>query len=286
MSVTPSFTLASASCHIVFIPSATASALSASELARSFTNERADVYALGVMLHVALTGRVPIEGPTGSILLHQTRIREKLEPAPRPSLVAPGVPAALDELCARAIDMDRASRLASADELLKGLDAFLSSKDAGRESVVSRPPEASSSKRIVIAAASGAPRLLVRVSRWAARAAWRGYLRLGRRARVAVAAGLAAVVLVLVAGVLTTPRGWNGEPLPERLRRGKSAPALLWDTGRGFSRQMVWVPPGDFVMGAEDGPESHVADHGAGRSDRNGDPTGRSGRRVAQAAPR
>jgi serine/threonine-protein kinase len=48
------------------------------------------------------------------------------------------------------------------------------------------------------------------------------------------------------------PLGWGGEPLPEGMRRGPDAPVVIWATPGGVEIEMVWVPPGDFVMGSDE----------------------------------
>jgi serine/threonine-protein kinase len=52
------------------------------------------------------------------------------------------------------------------------------------------------------------------------------------------------------------PRGWFNEKLPDRLKEGKEKPLYLWDTGHGFEIELVYVPPGDFIMGSDD-PEAY-----------------------------
>ncbi len=47
--------------------------------------------------------------------------------------------------------------------------------------------------------------------------------------------------------------GWFDERLPKGLRKGREKPVYVWDTGKGIEIEMVYVPPGDFVMGADDG---------------------------------
>lgn len=47
--------------------------------------------------------------------------------------------------------------------------------------------------------------------------------------------------------------GWAGESLPRGMRLGDSQGLYLWDTGRGFELQMLYVPPGEFFMGSEAG---------------------------------
>jgi hypothetical protein len=96
----------------------------------SQVDERADVYALGVMLYSALVGgKVPYEGSTANIVMAQDGVRRKRIRAPRPSLVTAEVPAELDALCARAIEVDRDERLPSAEALTAGLDSYLEGPD-------------------------------------------------------------------------------------------------------------------------------------------------------------
>lgn len=48
-------------------------------------------------------------------------------------------------------------------------------------------------------------------------------------------------------------KGWFGEPLPERVRVGGERPLYIFDTKKGLEIELVYVPPGDFFMGAING---------------------------------
>jgi serine/threonine-protein kinase len=48
------------------------------------------------------------------------------------------------------------------------------------------------------------------------------------------------------------PLGWGGEQLPDGMRRGPEAPVVIWTARGGIAIEMVWVPPGEFVMGSDE----------------------------------
>jgi hypothetical protein len=45
------------------------------------------------------------------------------------------------------------------------------------------------------------------------------------------------------------------------MRRGAAKPLSLWDTGRGIEIEMVYVPPGPFIMGSERGAHDEQPQH-------------------------
>lgn len=75
---------------------------------------RADVYAAGVLLYELLTGRKPHEGESPI----QVAYKHVHEDVPAPSALAPGLPAYVDALVARATARDRGQRPADAGVLL------------------------------------------------------------------------------------------------------------------------------------------------------------------------
>ena len=110
---------------------------------------RADVYALGCLLFKLLTGEVPFpkDGEAARLYAHLN------DPPPAPSLYAPEVPMALDDVVVRAMSKEPGDRYPSAGDLGRAAVAALSGERptfpertvatgaaATRESVAPEPP--------------------------------------------------------------------------------------------------------------------------------------------------
>lgn len=74
---------------------------------------KADVYALACVLYECLTATQPYRADSVSVLITS----HLMEPPPRPSLAAPGLPPALDEVIARGMAKQPDDRFATAGEL-------------------------------------------------------------------------------------------------------------------------------------------------------------------------
>jgi serine/threonine protein kinase/tetratricopeptide (TPR) repeat protein len=117
-------------------------------LARHVADARTDVYSVGVVLFELLTGRRPYFAPD----LMTLAVNIATQPTPRVAETRPDVPAVLDDLVARAMAKDPATRYASAAELH---DALIRVREtlAGK---VPKPPDDSpkiSRRKVLIGAA-------------------------------------------------------------------------------------------------------------------------------------
>ena len=86
-------------------------------LGKHVADARTDVYSVGVVLFELLTGRRPYFAPD----LMTLAVNVAMQPTPRVAETRPDVPAVLDDLVARAMAKDPATRYASAAELHEAL---------------------------------------------------------------------------------------------------------------------------------------------------------------------
>ncbi|HEY2716343.1 MAG TPA: serine/threonine-protein kinase [Solirubrobacterales bacterium] len=91
------------------------------QIAGGEIDARVDVYALGCLLYKLLTGQVPFprEGEAARLYAHLN------DPPPNPSLFAPVVPMALDDVVVRAMSKEPGDRYPSAGDLGRAAEAAL-----------------------------------------------------------------------------------------------------------------------------------------------------------------
>ena len=94
---------------------------------------RADIYALGVMLFEALTGRTPFQGDTYPALAHS----HIYEMPPRPSLLNPMLPLSVERIILTALMKNPQLRYQKANDMAKALEQTLLSP---RGSVLAQQP--------------------------------------------------------------------------------------------------------------------------------------------------
>ncbi len=86
-------------------------------------DERADIYALGVVLYQVITGHVPYRADTPLAVL----IKKNTEPLPRPTRFVPDLPAAVEYLLVKTLARDPSQRYQSMNQLIETLDKILAS---------------------------------------------------------------------------------------------------------------------------------------------------------------
>jgi serine/threonine-protein kinase len=95
----------------------TAHFMSPEQAAGESVDGRSDIYALGVVGYLAVSGRLPFEAPNLPALL----VRQATEPAMTVARVAPGLPAALAAAIDRCLTRDPAGRFADGETLAAAL---------------------------------------------------------------------------------------------------------------------------------------------------------------------
>jgi DNA-binding beta-propeller fold protein YncE len=115
----------------------TADFIAPEQIAGDTVDRRADVYALGGVLHYALTGEPPFprENELATLFAHANASR------PRPSATRPGLPPALDEVVARAMAVRPEDRYESAGDLARALTAAAPRPDETTRGLAEPKPE-------------------------------------------------------------------------------------------------------------------------------------------------
>ncbi|HCJ40738.1 MAG TPA: Stk1 family PASTA domain-containing Ser/Thr kinase [Ruminococcus sp.] len=84
------------------------------------TDERSDIYSVGVMLYEMLTGRKPFDGDTAV----NVALKHMQETAIPPREIMPAIPEALEEIVIHAMEKQPAQRYQSAAEMIRDIDTF------------------------------------------------------------------------------------------------------------------------------------------------------------------
>ena len=86
----------------------------------SFTDNRADIYSLGVVMYEMMTGRPPYDGESAVAVA----IQHINGGAVLPSVLNPNIPKALEQIIRKAMALELKDRYSSASELLRDMEEF------------------------------------------------------------------------------------------------------------------------------------------------------------------
>jgi predicted Ser/Thr protein kinase len=174
-----------------------------------------DVYSLGVILYELLTGRLPFDGPLGTLLAQIV-----LDPPPPPSRWRPDLDPAVERVCLRALAKQPADRFPSMRAFAEALDACL----RGEPPSDATPPPAPTILAEVAPLAES-PTATARPRR---RSGWKVFFG---------CAALSVLTVVVACGGLAALFAW-AFPRVQDLLKTEMARQQQWDEVRRF-----WRPP-------------------------------------------
>jgi len=208
------------------------------------TGPPADVFALGAILYECLAGKPAFEGEA----IHEVLAKIALGDHEPLASARPDVPAPLASLIERTLATKLEARPADGVALLRELEAC------------AKAPRGSRGRSKVAAAAFLAlgisSAVLWRVQADRSPEEPRAPDRPGARSGSTSAPRATARPRTLgtpdpALGENAPTSGWFDEKMPQGMRRGRHKPLYVWSTKTGLEIEMVYVPPGPFVMGSD-----------------------------------
>ena len=208
-------------------------------------DQRADIYALGIVAYELLAGRPPFAAASP-----QQVLAAQVTTAPEPiSRHRPGIPAALEHLVMRCLEKLPADRFQTADELLAALEP-LATPSGGLAPTSARLPAAASRRvRSRVAIATGIV-LVVALGAlaWSVLSA-PGEVALGRSTAVTTESGLEIVPAISPDGRFVAYAAGNSANVRVFVRPVEGGRAIpLSDDSTGFQYKPRWSPDGRHLL--------------------------------------
>jgi serine/threonine protein kinase len=117
------------------------------QISNKNVDQRADIYALGVVFFEMLTGRRPFEADTPLAVL----VKQASEPLPRPRLFAPGLPEALEKVLIKALEKKPENRFQGMHEFEVALERLLAADDRAGIPAATTPPVSQEARLVTVA---------------------------------------------------------------------------------------------------------------------------------------
>ena len=204
-------------------------------------DQRADIYAIGVVAYELLAGKPPFSGASPQQIL-AAHVTTAAEPVSRHR---PGVPAALEQLVMRCLEKRPADRFQTADELLAALEP-MATPSGGLAPTSARLPAAARRTvrpQLAIAVAIGVV-LAVGALAWRMRATPEEFA-LGRSTPVTTESGLEIVPAISPDGRFVAYAAGNSATMRVFVRPVEGGRAIpLSDDSTGFQYKPRWSPDG------------------------------------------
>ena len=201
---------------------------------------RADIFALGALLYECLTGAPPFAAAT----MQETIARVTTSEYKRIQDARPDTPLDLAYPIGTALNTNPEFRYANGFAFAHALGARIPQR-ARLQPTVQESPRARRRRSPVLW-------LLPFLGGAAALLAGHG-APAPTPVNPAPVASASAPAPVATKASVTTAKGWFGESMPSGLRQGAERPIYIYDTKKGLELALVYVPSGDFLMGAING---------------------------------